>query len=156
VGRLLCPTCGEAGWHSEKEKDKEERERSAVVSLCETMADMEKKGGLIADLTRGEVGADSGPWSFGGNVLRISHGGLIFWEVGGGKNGEENEGFVVRVVGRMHGAGGDVGGVTSGEVAVILVDPLFSLTGNDVDDFFAMRVGVKRVAVMRRHRDANQ
>lgn len=88
--------------------------------------------------------------------MGVGDGGRICGEIGGGEDGEEDEGGVVRVVGRVNRAGGDVSGITDGEVAVILIDPLFSLTGNDVDHFFAMRVGMERVAVMRRHRDANE
>ena len=36
---------------------------------------------------------------------------------------------------------------------MVLIDPLFGLPGNHIDEFFAVRMSVKGVAVMGWHRD---
>ncbi len=60
------------------------------------------------------------------------------------------------IVGRVHHAGRNVGGVASDEDPIFSADPLFSTSSDNINNFFAMGVLVKRVRVKRIHCRANQ
>ena len=91
--------------------------------------------------------AEGGPGGLGGDVDGVGGAGFRLGEFGGGEDGEEDERFVMGVVGAVDGSGGDVGHFTGGEDAFFFADPLFGAAVEDVDDFFAMGVVVEGVAV---------
>ncbi len=100
--------------------------------------------------------ADVGPGGLGGDVDGVGGAGFRLGEFGGGEDGEEDEGFVMRVVGAVDGSGGDVGHFAGGEDAFFFADPLFGAAVEDVDDFLAMGVVVEGVAVAGGHVGADE
>ena len=77
-------------------------------------------------------------------------------EFGGGQHREEDERLGVGIVGGVHGARRDVRHLTGTEDAIVVADPLFGAAVEHVDDFLAVRVVVKRVAVQRVHVRAHE
>lgn len=100
--------------------------------------------------------ADRCPRFFARDVLRIGRDGLVLGKLGGGEDGEEDEGFGVGVVGGVDRSGGDVGHFAGTQDAVFLPDPLLGPTVKDVDDFFPVGVDVEGVTPPRGHVGADE
>lgn len=118
--------------------------------------DTRLSGRLTQGAAVGQALAEGDPRGLSGDVDGVGGAGFRFGEFGGGEDGEEDEGFVVGVVGAVDGAGGDVGHFTCGKEAFFFAHPLFGAAIEDVDDFFPMGVVVERVAVAWGHVGADE
>lgn len=88
--------------------------------------------------------------------MGIFDSGEILRKFGRRKQGEEHQRFWMWIVGGVNRAGGNVGDFARLQNAELISYPLFGATLDHVDDFFAVGMDVKRMAVHRLHVGADQ
>jgi hypothetical protein len=85
------------------------------------------------------------------NVARIRCGGESVGEFRGREHREKDQGLRVGIIRGVDGAGGDVRHLTRTEDTVVVADPLLGTAVDHINNFLAVRVKVKRVAMPRIH-----